>query len=390
MSVFVHQIACQVPQYPYDQDTLRQKMLQWLAPDRRTARIINRIYKESGIQTRYSVLPDTGITLGLSDGPCEKTAGTGHRNALYTESARRLYVDVSRQVLAECRDIGPEQITHLITVSCTGFFNPGPDYEIIRQVPLNPTVQRFHIGFMGCYGAFPAMRLAQSICQADPGACVLIVDVELCSLHLQIQSDLNSILGGALFADGAAALLVNSQSPNPAKPALELNHFSTTLLPNSETDMAWTIGDHGFEMILSPQVPRLIEANLLDVLHPSLQQWGHSVSDIHHWAVHPGGKAILDRIEALLMLEDQLTISRSVLRDYGNMSSVTILFVLQMLLNQTAQSTQEPILAMAFGPGLTMEMGLLHKVSSAPLKVSTHSKAQRTSESCVSTGDKLQ
>jgi len=299
-------------------------------------------------------------------------------------------VDVAKEALANCPDIQPEQVTHLITVSCTGFFNPGPDYEILRQVPLNPTVQRFHIGFMGCYGAFPALRLAQSICQADPEACVLITDVELCSLHLQIQSDLNSILGGALFADGAAALLVNSQTPNPTRPALELNHFATTLLPNSETDMAWTIGDQGFEMILSPQVPKLIEANLLDVLHPSLHQWGREVSDIQHWAVHPGGKAILDRIEATLMLEDQLTISRSILHDYGNMSSATIFFVLQSLLKQPTQTTQEPILAMAFGPGLTMEMGLMHKISPTHIESNTHSQTLYTSESCVSTGDTVQ
>ena len=363
MSVYLHQIASQVPQYAYNQDTIREKMLQWLAPERKTARLINRIYKESGIHTRYSVLPDTGLSLGLTDGPCRETAGTGHRNELYTESARRLYVDVARQVLNDSDSMSPEQVTHLITVSCTGFFNPGPDYEIIRQVPLNPTVQRFHIGFMGCYGAFPALRLAQSICQADPEACVLIVDVELCSLHLQIKDDLNSILGGALFADGAAAVLVNSRPPRPDKTALELDHFATTLLPNSETEMAWTIGDHGFEMILSPQVPRLIEANLLDILHPSLQEWNSSVSAIRHWAVHPGGKAILDRIETSLLLEDQLTVSRSVLRDYGNMSSVTILFVLQAMMNQPASTARESLLAMAFGPGLTMEMGLMHKVS---------------------------
>jgi predicted naringenin-chalcone synthase len=342
-------------------------MLQWLAPERKSARLINRIYKESGIDTRYSVLPDTGLSLGLTDGPCRETAGTGYRNALYTECARRLYVDVVRQALSASDSITPDQVTHLITVSCTGFFNPGPDYEIIRQIPLNPTVQRFHIGFMGCYGAFPALRLAQSICQADPEACVLIADVELCSLHLQIRDDLNSILGGALFADGAAAALVTGQPPLPTKVALELNHFATTLLPDSETDMAWTIGDRGFEMILSPQVPRLIEANLLDILHPSLKTWDTSIAAIRHWAVHPGGKAILDRIEASLLLEDQLTASRAVLRDYGNMSSVTILFVLQAMMNQPMSTSRETLLAMAFGPGLTMEMGLLHKVSAPPV-----------------------
>ena len=174
MSVYVHQIACQVPQYAYDQETIRQKMLQWLSPDRKTARYINRVYRESGIHTRYSVLPDTGAALGLSEGPCRQPVGTGRRNELYTEAARKLYVDVARQVLDASDEIRPEQVTHLITVSCTGFFNPGPDYAIISQLPLNADVQRFHIGFMGCYGAFPALRLAQSICQADAHARVLV------------------------------------------------------------------------------------------------------------------------------------------------------------------------------------------------------------------------
>jgi len=383
MSVYVHQIACQVPEYAYDQDTIRQKMLMWLSADRKTTRYVNRIYRESGIHRRYSVLPEAGAGLGLSEGPCKRPAGTGQRNEIYTEAARKLYVDVSRRVLKESSAIGHEQITHLITVSCTGFFNPGPDYEIITQLDLNPTIQRFHLGFMGCYGAFPALRLAQSICQADSEACVLIAAVELCSLHLQVRNDLDSILGGALFADGAAAVLVSSQSPAVRQPAFTLDHFASALLPDTKTDMAWTIGDHGFEMVLSHHIPRLIEMNLLDALHPALKRWDASISAIRHWAIHPGGKAILDRIEASLLLENRLQNSRTVLQNYGNMSSVTILFVLKALLESKPEATRESLLAMAFGPGLTMEMGLLHKVSplipdGAPQQVSEDRAQKRT------------
>jgi predicted naringenin-chalcone synthase len=198
---------------------------------------------------------------------------------------------------------------------------------------------------------------------------------------------LSDILGGALFADGAAAALVSSQAVGPQQSGLELDHFSTTLLPDSETDMAWTIGDHGFEMILSPQVPRIIEANLLNTLHPVLHEWDSSVSDIRHWAVHPGGKAILDKVEASLMLEDQLTASRAVLRQYGNMSSVTILFVLQALLARPAQTPREPMLAMAFGPGLTLEMGLLHKVSPTGPEAR---QGRDAADNCVSLGERGQ
>lgn len=363
MTVYIHQIACQVPDYAYDQETIRTKMLQWLAPDRKTRRYVNRIYQDSGIQTRYSVLPDAGAGLGFEETPCKEPARTGLRNALYTESARKLYVDVSRTVLAESVHIKPEQVTHLITVSCTGFFNPGPDYEIIKQLNLNRTVQRCHIGFMGCYGAFPALRTAQSICEADPNACVLIAAVELCTLHLQVNNSLDTLLGGSLFADGAAAALVSSQTPLTQQPVFAMDQFASVLLPDSEADMAWTIGDFGFEMILSHHIPRLIEKHLLDALHPALQDWDSSISDIEHWAVHPGGKSILDRIEASLLLEGQLHCSREVLRQYGNMSSVTILFVLKAILALTPESEQESVLSMAFGPGLTMEMGLLRKVS---------------------------
>lgn len=386
MSVYVHQIACQVPEYAHDQDTIRQKVLQWLSPDRKTTRYVNRIYRESGIRTRYSVLPESGVGL-LAEGGGQASASTGQRNALYTQAARKLYVNVSREVLAESKAIEPHQITHIITVSCTGFFNPGPDYEIITQLKLNPTIQRLHVGFMGCYAAFPALRMAQSICLANPDACVLIAAVELCSLHLQVRSDLDAILGGALFADGAAAVLVSSQAPAARQPAFALGQFGSTLLPDSETDMAWTIGDHGFEMVLSPQVPRLIERHLLDALHPALRRWNTSISDIRHWAVHPGGKAILDRIEAALMLENQLQIPRTVFRQYGNMSSVTILFVLKALLEQKPEAARESVLAMAFGPGLTMEMGLLHKVSPLPLDRVGQQPSQHQAERRISSGE---
>ncbi len=364
MSVYMHAIACEVPEFVYSQETIRQHMLEWLSPDRKTTRYINRVYRESGIDKRHSVLADTATALGISASKYGESVGTGHRNRLYTEAARKLYVDVARRVLEESDEDLTSQITHVVTVSCTGFFNPGPDYEIVTRLGLNPTVHRFHIGFMGCYGAFPAMRLAYSICQADPQACVLVAGVELCSLHLQVKTDLDSILGGALFADGAAAMIVNCRPPADDQAAFRLSEFGSTLLPDSEADMAWTIGDQGFEMVLSQYVPRIIETNLLDVMHPTLNRWGQSIAEIDHWAVHPGGKTILDKIEASLLLENRLDIPRRILREYGNMSSVTILFVLEQIRQLPTPRAYESVLATAFGPGLTMEVALMEKVLS--------------------------
>jgi len=338
-------------------------MKRWLSGSRKTNRYIDSIYAESDISQRYSCIarPDEFFK---ADNGRTSAPGTRARNDLFTAAARELFVGAAGDAVRNCPNASFDDVTHLITVSCTGFYNPGPDCDIIEALNLGRDIQRYNIGFMGCCAAFPALRLARTICMAEPHAVVLVAAVELCSLHIQLKEDLDSILGAALFADGGAAAVVSTRKPLPGQTALELNHFESTLIPNSRDKMAWTIGDSGFEMVLSSYIPKVLEANIAAVVSPLLDSRNLTVSDIDHWAIHPGGKAILDRIEAALGLKQGCRASRDVLKNFGNMSSATILFVLQHIMRQPARNREETVFAMAFGPGLTVESALMEKITS--------------------------
>jgi len=361
MSVYIQNIACRVPKNCYPQAAI-MKILKRFLTSARTHRFIDSIYQNCDIDQRYSCIANPDDFFPVRDG---KTIipSTKYRNDLFTAEAGKLFVDVSRDAIETCPDINFSDITHLVTVSCTGFFNPGPDYEIIEKLNLNRNVQRFNIGFMGCHGAFPAMRLANTICRAEPDAVVLIAAVELCTLHLQLKDELDSILGGALFADGAAAAVVSAKKPSPKQNVLEMNNFESTLIPHSRDEMAWTIGDTGFEMILSQYIPKILQSNIREIITPILDKQNLVISDIDRWAIHPGGKAILDRIEESLGILNRCEESRTILRQFGNMSSATILFVLKNILESPGRDIDESVFAIAFGPGLTVETALLEKIS---------------------------
>jgi predicted naringenin-chalcone synthase len=362
MSVYIHNIACRTPENCYSQSTIMKRMKRLINASARTNRYIDSIYQNSDIDQRYSCIsnPDDFFKVSGTGQIINPTTKT--RNDLFTTAARKLFVEIARSVIETCPKIDFGDITHLVTVSCTGFFNPGPDYAIIEQLNLNKNVQRYNIGFMGCHGAFPALRLANAICQAEPDATVLVVAVELCTLHIQLKDDLDSLLGGALFADGGAGAIVSAKEPAPAQNAFELKHFESTLIPNSRDEMAWTIGDTGFEMILSQYIPKIIQSNIREIIEPILERQDTTISDVAHWAIHPGGKAILDRIEESLGIKNKCVASREVLRQFGNMSSATILFVLKHILDNARANGDESVLAMAFGPGLTVETAILERL----------------------------
>jgi predicted naringenin-chalcone synthase len=216
---------------------------------------------------------------------------------------------------------------------------------------------------MGCYAAFPALRLAHALCLADPHATVLVVACELCTLHAQLKTDTDSITAAALFADGAAAALVSAKPPGANFPSLKLSRFHSTLIPNSEADMSWTIGDTGFDMTLSQYVPKILESNVTQILKPVLKRFGTAANKIDHWAVHPGGKLILDKLASSLKIVRKLGPSRLVLRSFGNMSSATVFFILRDILDMNQTRPEESVVAMAFGPGLTVELALMNKVT---------------------------
>jgi predicted naringenin-chalcone synthase len=346
-------------------------MSNW-ARNPRTRRIIEAIYGRSGIKKRHSVCGDFQHEAG---GPLFATLpngslaapGTAERNALYGRASREMAVKLARRTLAECDTISSDEVTHVIFASCTGFVNPGPDYHIVRDLGLRESVERYVIGFMGCYAAFPALRMAATICEANPRAVVLVMCLEFCSLHLQVSDEPDSIVANSLFADGAACALVSARKPAHGRPAYRLGSFHTALIPSSEADMAWDIGNHGFNMVLSSYVPDLIGANVRSMIAGMLSQRGHSVEDIEAWAVHPGGRAILDKVQDSLSLpEPALAASRKVLREFGNMSSATVMFVLKEILS-SAETGEALTLAMAFGPGLTVETAVMERMGCASL-----------------------
>ncbi len=362
---YLHHIETLAPAHRYRQEDLAGQMEQWLA-DPVGKRIARQLFRRSGIEHRYSVLPDfmPGAAAQLFPvGPDGRRVEptTQERNRQYIRHANELAVTVARRALANSVGFGAADITHVITASCTGFYNPGPDYQLVMELGLSPATQRYHLGFMGCYAAFPALRMAQQFCQAQPAAVVLVVCLELCTLHLHVQPDPDTLLANAIFADGAAAAIVSARQPG-ARPALALQQFHTALAPAGRGDMAWEIGDHGFDIVLSSYVPQIIAANIRGIMTEALARSDSDLPGIERWAIHPGGKAILDKIETTLGLRpEQLRASREVLRDYGNMSSATVLFVLQRLLAQESTAA-ERICAMAFGPGLTIETALMQYV----------------------------
>lgn len=362
MPSFIHTISTTTPEHCYRQEEVRDQMKEWIGDTDTRKRLIHRLYSHSGIETRHSVLEDfkhqdssNRFFSKNGDSP-----GTETRNSIYQEKARKLFVRTAGSLLKDS-SFSPESITHLITVSCTGFYAPGPDYDIIRSLGLRGETERYHLGFMGCYAVLPALKLADQICRADRDARVMIVSVELCSLHFQTTPEIDNLISTTVFADGASGAIVATEPPE-GRSSLELGTFASAITEDGKEDMAWTIGDHGFNMVLSAYIPDLLSKNLKSFLGPLFKKHSLKPEEIKQWAVHPGGRAILDRVSGEFDLpEEALQASRSVLSRHGNMSSATILFVLQEVLSQPPAMTGEPLLAMAFGPGLTIESAMMKR-----------------------------
>lgn len=365
-----------VPDIPLEQGAVRDVFAAQPGLGRLAKRLVTASFDGSGVQTRHTVL--TELDLGReAEAPVFYdrdrgellSPGTRTRNEIYAREAERLFAEVARRVIDADADLTADDVTHVVTVSCTGFHAPGPDYAIVRALGMSDAVQRYHLGFMGCYAAMPALRAARQFCLADPDAVVLVASVELCTLHLRSSEDPDAIIASSLFSDGAAAALVTARSFESEAPALGLDRFHTAIAPKGEKDMAWTIGDSGFEMVLSTAVPQIIGESIQTALGPlwtddselaeafAQERIGEPVA---HWAIHPGGRSILDRVQERLRLSDaQLQPAREVLRQYGNMSSATVLFVLREILERCGARAGDRVAAMAFGPGLTAESALL-------------------------------
>jgi len=324
----------------------------------RETRLLRTMYRKAGVQNRHICVPHhTAYDWIGRDAPPSSTPGptTQVRMALYAQHARPLATAASARALKDA-GIAADEITHLITVSCTGFDAPGVDIHLFDELGLRSTTQRLHIGFMGCHGAINGLRAARGLAAADPKARILLCAVELCSLHFKFQWDPERMLGNALFADGAAALVVASSNDDDGA-IYRLRDTGSCLLPDSREAITWYIGDSGFDMSLSNRVPGLIAEQLRPWLAAWLDSQGHSIESIKSWAVHPGGPKILDAVEEALGLgSESLSVSRAILSEYGNMSSPTVLFVLERFLRENALG---PCVMLGFGPGLMAEVALL-------------------------------
>lgn len=354
-------------------------MGQWIR-DRALRRYVHEIFRRSGIRRRHSVLPDflsearPRLFIESSDGSLQEPS-TAERNAVFEATYPPLARDAVADAFRQAPWLEPADVTHLITVSCTGFCNPGPDLRILMDCQLRADVERYNLGFMGCYAALPALRMADAFCRANPDATALVVCIELCTLHLQIKPTIDSILANALFADGCAAALISMKKPPESFPAYAINGFASRVLPNSTDAMAWTIGDRGFDMTLSSYVPHVLQQHVRGLLGewvPAQRLYDPRAQ----WAIHPGGIAILRSISDQMGWDEStpgLSASYRVLRDFGNMSSATILFVLSDLLHSWDFEPNSPVGALAFGPGLTVEFADLRAVGAPARAALVHS-----------------
>lgn len=329
-------------------------------------RLIEAASAHSGIETRSVVVADAEANPERRFYPVSNGDGlpdTKTRMIEYERWTKILAKDAVSRLLEETH-CDPSSIRRLITISCTGFYAPGMDYFLMNEFHIPASVQRTHIGFMGCAAALVGFT---SVCEAlaaaggDKGT-ILLVAIEICSLHLQLEPTRDNILANMIFADGCAAALFSHDSKY--SPRLKLISTHSHLFPNSADFMGWKIGNFGFEMMLSSELPRIISEEAIPALRKILTCQGISdTRDVRHWVLHPGGRAILDAFQSGLQLSDEeMKPSRTVLREYGNMSSASILFVMKELLNSRTILQDELVCAVAFGPGLTMEVALLKGV----------------------------
>ena len=345
----INRIGTAVP--PHDVHAAFVTWARTLLPDEKTKTLFDRMAERSGIEHRYSVLQP-----GMPGADWIDTEGFFRRGRFPSTGARmqRYEHDATELAIAAVAALGedPASFTHIVVASCTGFTAPGLDQIIAARLGMVPDIERTLVGFMGCYAGVSALRSAFHIVRSDPAARVLVLNLELCTLHLQETPDLETVLSFMLFADGATAALVSAEPSG-----FGMLDFRSKTLPDSADLITWRIGDQGFDMRLSGKVPGRIATALRSELEREDDGGllrGQATQQIDLWAIHGGGRTVLDGVEQGLRLgRGALGWSRDVLRDFGNMSSATIMFVLDRMLRDDGGPQNG--LAMAFGPGLCAE-----------------------------------
>ncbi len=349
-SAYLQRIATAVPEHDIHQSFV--DFAAEMLTDSRARSIFQRLVAKSDIRHRYSCLQRDKTSSGFAaDAYSFYASGrfptTAERMKVFEAAAPLLVRRALDRLALSAKERG--QIRHVLVTCCTGFYAPGLDFEIIDHLGLPDSTERTLIGFMGCYAAMNALKLARHIVRSQPESNVLVVNLELCSLHFHQSQDLGEVLAFLLFSDGCAAALIGGH-----RAGFELDGFHALRLDNSRDLITWRIGDLGFDMFLSTQIPKRIAGGMRE--HAAIVTGGRAV-DL--WAVHPGGRAVLDAVEDGLALEpDALHHSRCILSRFGNMSSATVMFVLQQLMEH-AQPGQQGC-ALGFGPGVTAEIMRFH------------------------------
>ena len=342
-------IGTAVPQYKHLQDDILHFMQEIFSVDDDEKRKLRYLYHQSAINTRHSVLPDFGQPKEQREYMVAPFPSLDRRMEVFDKEALPLSLLAIYDCLGD--KINPTNITHLITVSCTGMSAPGLDLQIAEALYLVPTVFRTSINFMGCYAAIHGLKLAKLIVDGDAKAKVLIVCTELCTIHFQEDYTADSVSSSLLFGDGCAAALVTNGEEGKG---FKLLAFNSEIDSKGKGDMSWKLSSKGFLMSLSSYVADIIKADIFALVQRALSPNNLTITDITHWCIHPGGRKILEAVEQSLSIhKPQLMDSYGVLGKYGNMSSPTILFVMKEMLAKA--NTGEHLFGCAFGPGLTME-----------------------------------
>lgn len=327
------------------------------------ARKLAFMYRQSDIETRYTVLADYTQPNNeehwkfITSSQDDPLPNLDERMKIYNREALPLSVQAINNCLKDI--LSPKEVTHIITVSCTGMSAPGLDLQIAEAMDMRPEIFRTSVNFMGCYGAVHALKLAKLICDSTPASNVLIVATEFCSIHFQKEYTPDSASSTILFSDGSAAVLVSNCISTKRK--VQLSDFYSKVAYRGKKDMAWELSHKGFIITLSSYIPDLIEQDIAALVDEAAKHSGLEIKDITHWCIHPGGKKILSAIQKQLHLkDDDMRYSKNILSNYGNMSSPTVLFVLKEIL-ENLDDKPANIFGTAFGPGLTMETFLCTK-----------------------------
>jgi predicted naringenin-chalcone synthase len=349
-------IGLALPPYKHKQDDILKFMQLVYAMNNADNRKLKYLYHHSGIDHRYSVIPDySREVINWEFYPqtenLEPFPSLERRISLFNKSAGPLSVTAIQECIHGL--INGNEITHLITVSCTGMSAPGLDLQVMELMDLPKNIYRTSVNFMGCYAAIHGLKIADAICRSEKDAKVMIVCTELCTLHFQKEPTVDSIASSLLFGDGAAAMLVTNNEYN--KKGLKLDQFYSEVITKGKKDMAWELSSSGFLMTLSGFVPELLEEDFNPLVTRALEKANVERKEIAQWCIHPGGRRILDAIHrSLSFTNGDLKYSYETLKEVGNLSSATILFVLEKIMSSGLTSGQK-VFGAAFGPGLTME-----------------------------------